>query len=119
MTGAAIVHCSSSWASSALLVGHLGELRHKLLVQPFKNLLGAEFWLTQSHDVGRQCVQRQVGNADFFAHAGSPPFIRTSYSQFRSRMAAKKPSVPVLWGKNSVPSGVMSAPGTAVFGSTT
>ena len=26
-------------------------------------------------------------------------------------MAAKKPSVPVLWGKNSVPSGVMSAPG--------
>ena len=31
-------------------------------------------------------------------------------------MAAKKPSVPVLWGKNSVPSGVMSAPGSAVFG---
>ena len=37
----------------------------------------------------------------------------------RISMAAKKPSVPVLWGKNSVPSGVMSAPGSAVFGSTT
>ena len=66
MTGAAIVHCSCQLGQQRLgLVGHLGELRHKLLVQPFKNLLGAEFWLTQSHDVGCQRVQRQVGNADF------------------------------------------------------
>ena len=34
-------------------------------------------------------------------------------------MAAKKPSVPVLWGKNRVPNGVMAAPGSAVIGSTT
>ena len=72
------------------LVGHLGELRHKLLVQPFKNLLGAEFWLTQSHDVGRQRVQRQVGNADFFAHAGSPPFIRTSLQSVSFQDGGKK-----------------------------
>ena len=42
------------------LVGHLGKLGHELLMQPFKNLFGAEFRLTQPHDVSCQGVQRHI-----------------------------------------------------------
>ena len=61
------------------LVGHLGKLRHELLMQPFKNLFGAEFRLTQPHDVSCQGVQRHIRNADPFAHAGSPPFYNNEF----------------------------------------
>ena len=41
------------------------ELRHKLLVQPFKNLLGAESWLADGFNVIRQLGQRQVRQTVF------------------------------------------------------
>ena len=80
MEGAAIVHCSSSAASKVLGWSVIcGKLGHELLMQPFKNLFGAEFRLTQPHDVSCQGVQRHIRNADPFAHAGSPPFYNNEF----------------------------------------